>query len=1031
MLTCSSAVFSEEKDVLVIQSYHQGYSWTDEYQSGLSEVLSQHDIVNRVVYLDTKRHQYEEYLQQLLTLYKFKFRSEQFQAIVVNDNNALNLVNRLSEYIGDTPVIFSGVSGYKPDMHANLNATGLVSRVEMKGNVELIHSLQPDLTKLYVMTGHSVTATGIKETVNTYLNNNPEQRQFIELISPSRFQEFKQFISNVPKDSAILYWNSFFDQINFREEESIWQRIDDISPVPVYIFHDSVFGEGAVGGVVYRSVSQGRATGELLVKVLANPDKPLPAIQYAEPEILLDYQALRKWGLRTDIEAKIINQPKSIERKVWVTVTLFVILIFVIITLLYYLRRLILSEASARRSQILIESVLDKSQQYIAILDAHGRVVSSNYKLHELLFEQGLELDKPIWYFKGWEEQGALAFRHYFENNKTSSRIEVAVVCKKSGVLLLDVLISALPEDSSNHTQFLLEANDVTQGNLAQQKLIEREASMRNYYEQQPIMMLTLDSNFRIQAINQFAIELLGYKEMDILGHKLSCFYEELDSDEIEPLFDTPTGSGNEIARREICYKHKDHSRLWIRENIRSLDNSGQYLVVGENITEVHILTEKLEYQARYDLLTETFNRTHFELELIESIEEVKDNLRTHAMLYLDLDQLKVLNDTVGHDAGDAAIKFSALIIESVLPYKAILSRMGGDEFAVLIRDCTRADSIKIAKLIRNAFSDNTFNWENISISITCSIGIRLIDHTADSPQMVHAQADTACHVAKDEGRNRYHLYHRDDEELRQIRLEMESVNIVHDALANDRLELFAQPILDLANVHQAHQMYFEVLVRIRDQDNNFVSPGVFIPASEKYNVAHLIDKSVVTKTLNWLETHFDDYQQLAYCSINLSGQSMGNKAFIDFLLDCIEHSHVPNEKLCIEITETAAMGNINQAIELFSRIKALGCSIALDDFGSGLSSFGYLKKLPVDIVKIDGLFVRDMDVNETDFIMVRSINDLAKQMGKRTVAEFVENDDIMTKLIELGVDYAQGYAINKPKPIGDLVNELRAQIIQ
>lgn len=513
-----------------------------------------------------------------------------------------------------------------------------------------------------------------------------------------------------------------------------------------------------------------------------------------------------------------------------------------------------------------------------------------------------------------------------------------------------------------------------------------------------------------------------------MLGLHLRDFYADESTLPATQLLLNSDSNINGVWRRETRFKHKNGSTLWIRENVRPLGESGKLLVVGEDITEIHNLTEQLEYQARYDLLTETFNRNHFEIELERSLGEVGDDLRTHAMLYLDLDQLKVLNDTAGHEAGDAAIKFAAMIVESVLPYNAILSRMGGDEFSVLLRDCTESDAKNIAKSIIAEFGCNAFKWDNLSLHITCSIGIRLIDQTADSTQMVHAQADTACHAAKDEGRNRYHLYHRDDEELRKRQLEMESVNLVHDALANDRLELFAQTILNLAEEQgERWAMHFEILVRIKDHSGNFISPGIFMPASEKYNVAHLIDKAVVTKTLAWLEANVTDFDELATCSINLSGQSMGNAEFVSYLLDTIESSLVPNHKLCIEITETAAMGNMDRAIELFTKIKSIGCQIALDDFGSGLSSFGYLKKLPVDIVKIDGLFVRDIDTNETDYIMVRSINDLAKQMGKRTVAEFVENGAIIDRLLELGVDYAQGYIISKPKPLAELVAELRS----
>lgn len=1033
LLVFSVSINAKEKEVLVIHSYHHGYVWSDDFQRGLDYILSENEIPNRVLYLDTKRHQSKEYLDQLTQLYTVKFQNEKFKAIVVNDNNALLMVNSLAHLIGDTPVIFSGINGYQADMHFNLNATGVISRVEVQGNVELIKRLQPETKKIFVVTGESVTGEGVRNTVNQYLQEFPNNSELIEHFIPPSYESLKLFLANVPKNSVILYWSFYSDTLNVKKDQELREKIDEFSSVPVYVFHDSVFGYGTVGGVVHNGVSQGKSAGLLLLDVLSSPSIDLPSIRLATPEIKLDYNAIKKWKLNVQKETEtvtLLNQPEIDSKRIQVFLTIFVLMAFIIMALLYYLRRLSNSESKAKQNQSLIESIIEHSHQYIAILDRHGRVVSSNNKFHELIFDYGLQLEKPIWYFNGWEKQGAKALSHFFESTgeKPSTRFEIEVICKKSGSILLDVVINKLSEDASSELQYLFEANDITVGKLAQQKLIERESTMRSYYEQQPVMMLTLDEHHRIQALNRFTEELLGYREIEVLGHPLRDFYVDENMLSAKQLLLHNENEINGVWRREARYRHKDGSTLWIRENLRPLDQSGKLLLVGEDITEIHILTEQLEYQARYDLLTETFNRNHFEIELEKSLKEVSDHLRTHAMLYLDLDQLKVLNDTAGHEAGDAAIKFSAMVVESVLPYNSVLSRMGGDEFAVLLRDCTELDAQNIAKTIISELSKNTFQWDDISLNITCSIGIRLIDHTADSPQMVHAHADTACHAAKDEGRNRYHLYHQDDEELRRRQLEMESVNLVHEALANNRLELFAQTIYQLEESDDSHKMHFEILVRIKSDDGEYISPGIFMPASEKYNVAHLIDKSVVTKTLAWLEDNMTNFDELGLCSINLSGQSMGNKEFVRFLLETIEHSSVPSHKLCIEITETAAMGNMDRAIELFTKIKQRGCMIALDDFGSGLSSFGYLKKLPVDIVKIDGLFVRDMDTNETDFIMVRSINDLAKQMGKKTVAEFVENAAIIDKLIELGVDYGQGYIIGKPKPLAELVAEQQSR---
>lgn len=1029
LLLFSVDLIAQEEDVLVLHSYHEGYVWTDDFQQGLQSVFTEHDISFRALYLDTKRHQTSAYLEQLEALYTFKLKNEKFKAIVVSDNNALELLNRLGHLLENTPVIFSGINGYQPKMHSHLNATGVISRVEVQGNVELIRRIQPNVSKIYIVTGHSVTGKGVRDTVERYLEEYPTNRDLIEQVVPTSYESFRQLLSSAQDNSAILYWNFFVDKLDTKVDQEFREYIDDYSRVPVYVFHDSLFGYGVVGGVIHNGVSQGKSAGLLTVDIIDKKLTKAPAIKVAAPETRLDYNALQKWQLQSVDEANIINLPEYGVKRLQVFVTVFILLIVIIMTLLYYLRRLRNSERQAKQSQDLIESVIEQSHQYIAILDRYGRVNSSNDKFHKLLFDQGLKIDKPIWHFNGWEDNGAQILRQFFDMSQEREliRFEVEVSCKQSGSILLDVVLNELEKEFGEEPQFLFEAVDITLGKLAEQKLIEREATMRNYYEQQPVMMLTLDENFSIQAVNRFAKELLGYRETELLGHRLRAFYADEDTLSAKQVLENNALKTKGIWRRETPYRHKNGAILWIRENIRPLDHSGKLLVVGEDITEIHLLTEQLEYQARYDMLTETFNRNHFELELEQSVREVSEHFRTHAMLYLDLDQLKVLNDTAGHEAGDSAIKFAAMLVASVLPYNALLARMGGDEFAVLLKDCTEADAKKVARTIISEFGRNTFKWDHISLNITCSIGIRLIDHTAESPQMVHAQADTACHAAKDEGRNRYHLYHQDDEELRRRQLEMESVNLVHEALANNRLELFAQTILDINQATSTNQMHFEILVRIKSAEGEYISPGIFMPASEKYNVAHLIDKMVVVKTLAWLESNLNDFNRLSLCSINLSGQSMGNREFIHFLLDAIEQSKVPSNKICIEITETAAMGNMNRAIELCAQIKQKGCQIALDDFGSGLSSFGYLKKLPVDIVKIDGLFVRDMDTNETDRVMVRSINDLAKQMGKKTVAEFVENEAILASLKELGVDYAQGYVINKPKPLAELVAELQS----
>ncbi|MEZ9062808.1 MULTISPECIES: EAL domain-containing protein [unclassified Vibrio] len=1025
---------AQAKDVLVIHSYHQGFFWTDDFHKGLSDELDRDGLSYRVVYLDTKRTQNAEYLERIYQLYRTKLSHEEFAAVVVSDNNALNLMKRLAPELNGTPVIFGGINNFSPQMIEGLHATGITEDIEMASNIELINRLQSTVKKVYVVTDHSVTGEAIRAQVDLFLQKRPEFSGMVEQYTPDSYQELMTFAQRADLTKSLLFW-AYYRDINGRvSSKEDWRQLNKKTQMPLYIVHDLGLGFGAIGGVIHSGETQGRDTGRVLLSVLNNPKAPLPLVVAGAPEIKLDYQQISRWDLGAENEASVtfLNKPKSFlmryRDEIRTIGLMFLSMSCVIAVLVYYLNRLKKSERASRQSQRLLESIFDQSLQFMGIIDKGGVLLSSNSKLHELLYNQGYKLGTPLQQHQHWESSAREVLAEYFiaKSEHPALRFEAEVWCRDRGAMVLDISLKPMPGSEDEDIQFLFEARDVTSRKLAENKLFQREANLKLYYDKQPVMMITLDGNNRIQQVNQFAEELLGYPLDQLLGHRPREFYVDENAMIPRHILLQPQHKIRGVWRRDIEYRHADGSKSWIRENIRPLVESDQLLIVGEDITETRELSEKLEYQARYDLLTDTFNRNHFEQELQKALKEVESHMRTHAMLFLDLDQLKVLNDTAGHEAGDAAIMFSAKLLEEVLPYNAVLARMGGDEFAVLMKDCTERDAVNVCRSIISTMSENPFLWGDIRLNLTSSIGIRLIDHTAASPQMVHAQADAACHAAKEEGRNRYNLYHQDDEDLRRRHLEMECVNLVHEALANDRLELFAQRILGLDK--NSEKMHFEILVRIKNIQGEYISPGIFMPASERYNIAHLIDRRVVSQTLAWLEHRPKVIDELGMCSINLSGHSMGNREFVEFLIESLANSSVPCHKICLEITETAAMSNMKQAIKFFTGIKELGCMIALDDFGSGLSSFGYLKKLPVDIVKIDGLFVRDIAVNEMDHVMVRSINDLAKQMGKHTVAEFVENTQIIDKLIELGVNYAQGYIIGRPKPLAELVEELQKE---
>ncbi len=1026
---------SQPAKILVVHSYHQGFFWTDAFQRGFASAVEGHELNTRVLYLDSKRNQSQPFLEQLYSLYQTKLREESFDAVVVSDNIALQLMQRLAPELGETPVIFGGINNYRPELHRGLKATGITEDIDLLSNVSLIERLQPEAQQIWIVTDHSVTGEALRDQVDKFLELHPEYRNKVAHLVPDNMAELITQVSQMDPSQAVLFWAYYRDKQGLVSVEKDWRKLNQTTKAPIYLVHDLGIGYGAVGGVIQSGYNQGRDTASMMLAVLSQPDT-LPKVEVGQPEIKLDYQAVVRWGLGAESESASVffNKPASFadryEQELRVFGSLFIIAFLVITFLVYYLNRIRKSEALARESRVILESIFDQSLQYIGILDTHGLLKSGNNQLQDLLYHHGMLLDKPLWHHKHWDSETRKTIADYFlKSDKQIETFEGQIWNKEQGSLVLEVSLKPLSQLLGREQQYLFEARDITSRKMMENKLYQRESSLRNDYEQQPVMMITLDASNRIQQVNRFAQQLLGLSQMEMLGHRLQDFY--CDENALIPrqvlLQPNPVMKG--VWRRDIEYRHADGREMWVRENIRPLVESGQILIVGEDISHTKALAKQLEYQARYDSLTDTYNRNQFEVELEKALREVENHRRVHAMLYLDLDQLKVLNDTAGHEAGDAAIQFCASMLEEVLPYHAILARMGGDEFAILLKDSTEVGATAVAKSIITTLSEQPFLWDEIKLNLTCSIGIRVIDHTATSPQMVHAQADSACHAAKEQGRNRHNLFSFDNEEMTRRQQEMESVSLVHHALANDRLELFAQRILTLAG--DDTKMHFEILVRIRNAENKYISPGIFMPASERYNVAHLIDTHVVTHTLEWFECHPEALEKLGMCSINLSGHSMGNRAFIEFLLARLAASCVPCDKLCLEITETAAMSNMSLALDFFTQVKKLGCLIALDDFGSGLSSFGYLKQLPVDIVKIDGLFVRDMDTNEMDRLMVRSINDIAKKMGKLTVAEFVENTQIIDHLLELGVDYGQGYVIGHPKPLGELVHELMTEQAQ
>lgn len=437
-----------------------------------------------------------------------------------------------------------------------------------------------------------------------------------------------------------------------------------------------------------------------------------------------------------------------------------------------------------------------------------------------------------------------------------------------------------------------------------------------------------------------------------------------------------------------------------------------------ENLQEkIDLATQQLSYQATHDTLTGLINRREFEVRIERALQTSHENGATHALCFLDLDQFKIVNDTCGHEAGDNLLRQLAHHLKNKLRDRDTLARVGGDEFALLLENCSLDNAADVARGLLDSIHGFRFSYHGKSFVVGGSIGLVVINRKSESVSLILSQADTACYTAKDLGRNRVYVFQgpEDSSELRHAGTSW--VTRINQALEESRFCLHYQPILPLDSGHPDRPRYFEVLLRMEQNNGDMVLPMAFIPAAERYNLMQILDRWVV-------EAAFADYRRLleegvsmhdCIFSINLSGSSLCDEKLSKFLEYQFASYQVPPHRICFEVTETAAITNLTQALGLIQQQKRIGCRFMLDDFGSGLSSFTYLKNLPVDGIKIDGAFVKDMVANSMDCAMVEAINNIGHAMGLITVAEYVEDATILQRLREIKVDYVQGHGVQQP----------------
>ncbi len=568
---------------------------------------------------------------------------------------------------------------------------------------------------------------------------------------------------------------------------------------------------------------------------------------------------------------------------------------------------------------------------------------------------------------------------------------------------------------------------DITERKRAEQLIFEEKERAQVTLQSIGDGVITTDRDGRIEYLNPVAEQLSGWRSAEARGATIMNVLrlrDEVTRNEIEnPLL--------RCLREDQVINFGEHSVLINRlgQEIAIQDSAAPIrdregktvgaVVVFRDVTKERRLKRALSFQASHDALTGLINRREFDNRLQQALQGARDGEGSHALLYVDLDQFKVVNDTCGHSAGDRLLRDVTALLQKHVRSADVIARLGGDEFGILAQHCSIEQATRIAEAVRQAVRDYRFIWEQNAASIGASIGVVEITRDSDSVAALLSAADIACYAAKDAGRNRVHVY--DSDEVSGRHREMYWVSRVTRAVDDNRLELEYQAIKATGATAVALPPFYELLVRLRDDDGEVVMPAVFIPAAERYNIIGAIDRWVVERAVATLKEIIAAGREAPLLALNLSGNSICERSFLDLLLALVEDPQIARS-LCFEVTETAVISSLSQAVYFMQELRKRGCRFALDDFGSGLSSFHYLKTLPVDFLKVDGQLFGDAASDPIDRSMVEAISKVAAALGIATIAERVESAEALERLTQLGINFVQGHHLARPQPLAGLL---------
>lgn len=540
--------------------------------------------------------------------------------------------------------------------------------------------------------------------------------------------------------------------------------------------------------------------------------------------------------------------------------------------------------------------------------------------------------------------------------------------------------------------------------------------------------VLTTDVDGRVTWMNPVAEKMTGWTKMAASGESVQKVFNIL-HEETRVVVENPIflcmaeGRTVSLADRTVLVA-RDNVELGIQDSAAPIrDQSGKVLgavLVFHDVSDKRRLSKEMEYRATHDSLTGLINRSEFEQRLTRVFGHAKTGKSTNALMYIDLDQFKIVNDSCGHNVGDQLLKQVSELLAVCVRKRDTLARLGGDEFGVILEHCTVEQAARVAQKICDDMNAFRFIHDGKRYRVGASIGLVPITIDSSSEASVLKAADSACFAAKDSGRNRVHTWLDTDTTMLERKGEMRWANRIERAIDDDKFVLYSQQIAPLS--HAATRAHCEILVRMRGPGDTIIPPGAFLPAAERYHLASRLDRWVVSHVFEIMNSHSADFDSIDTVTINLSGQSIGDQVFHRFISAMILGAQFDVGKLCFEVTETAVITNIDHARKFISEIRDLGIRVALDDFGAGASSFGYLKSLPVNYLKIDGQFIKNILDNPFDIATVRCFVEVARVVGIETIAEFVESAEVLNKISELGVDFAQGYLIHRPEPLEEFL---------